>query len=87
MNQSWMQLTYLFGAGLCCEHGEDSCAASDVEDDLVLEKVLVVVHGVAVGQSPHLVLQHLLVDAEVRVRVEVVVLQKKKSGNSCYMNF
>lgn len=36
--------------------------------------MLVVPHGVPVGEGPDLVLQHLLVDAEVGVRVEVVVL-------------
>lgn len=34
----------------------------------------VVVHGVAVGHGSHLVLQHLLMDAKVGIRVEVVVL-------------
>ncbi len=40
-----------------------------------LEEVLVVPHGIPVGECAHLVLQHLLVDAEVGVRVEVVVLR------------
>ena len=42
------------GARLGGEHGEDSGAAADVEHDLVLEKVLVVPHRVAVSQRPDL---------------------------------
>ena len=42
------------GARLGGEHGEDSGAAADVEDDLVLEEVLVVPHRVAVRQCPNL---------------------------------
>lgn len=61
-------------SGLGCEHTENAGAASDVHDNLVLEQMRVVVHGVAVGHGAHLVLEHLLVDAEVGVRVEVVVL-------------
>ena len=36
------------------EHGEDAGAAADVEDHLVLEEVLVVPDGVAVGEGSHL---------------------------------
>lgn len=52
---------HMLGAGVGGEHGEDPCAAADVQDDFVFERVLIMVHGVPVGQRPHLVLQHLLV--------------------------
>lgn len=42
------------------KHGEDPSAAPHIQHDLVLEHVLVVVHGVPVGECPHLILQHLL---------------------------
>lgn len=60
--------------GLCREHAENTGTASDVHDNLVLEQMCVVVHGVSVGHSPHLILQHLLVDAKMGIGVEVVVL-------------
>ena len=41
-----------------CKHAEDGCTASDVQYDLVLEDVSVLVDGVAVGSSPHLVFLH-----------------------------
>lgn len=43
------------------KHGQDPSAAADVQHYFVLEDVLVVVHGVPVGECPHFVLQHLLV--------------------------
>ena len=51
---------HVLGASIGGEHGQDARAAAHVQDHLVFEGVLVVVHGVAVGQGPHLVLQHLL---------------------------
>lgn len=50
----------MLGAGIGSKHGEDPRPAADVQDDFIFEHVLVVVHGVPVGQRPHLVLQHLL---------------------------
>lgn len=44
-----------------CKHGQDPSPAPDVQHYFVLEDVLVVVHGVPVGECPHFVLQHLLV--------------------------
>jgi hypothetical protein len=77
----------LLGTGLSSEHGENTSAASDLEqlatcgvgqlfntyvkNDLVLEEVLVLEDGVAVREGADLVLEHLLVDAEVSVRVGV----------------
>lgn len=43
------------------KHGQDPRPAPHVQHDLVFEDVLVVVHGVPVGERPHFVLQHLLV--------------------------
>lgn len=51
----------MLGPCFGCEHGQDPCATPNVEHDLVLEDVLIVVHGVPVGEGPHFVLQHLLV--------------------------
>lgn len=51
---------HVFGAGVGRKHREDPSAATHVQNDFVLEHVLVVVHGIPVGQRPHLVLQHLL---------------------------
>lgn len=51
---------HMLGAGIGSKHGEDPRPAADVQDDFIFEHVLVVVHGIPVGQRPHLVLQHLL---------------------------
>lgn len=58
---------YVFGAGIGGKHGEDPCAATDIQDDFILEHMLVVVHGVPVGERPHLVLQHLLFKLEMKL--------------------
>jgi hypothetical protein len=52
---------------------KDSSSASNIQHNLVLEQVLVPPHRVAVTQRADLVLEHLLVDPEVGVRVGVVV--------------
>lgn len=44
-----------------CKHGQDPSPTSDIQHYFVLEEVLVVVHGVPVGERPHFILQHLLV--------------------------
>jgi len=56
-------LEYVYQQVLACgawrggvrEHAEDGCAASDVEDDLVLEQVPVLVDRVAVALGADLV--------------------------------
>ena len=57
------------------EDRENAGATADVQHDLVLEDVRVLDHRVHVGLRTHLVLDHLLVDSVVRVRVEVGVLR------------
>lgn len=56
------------GSGLGSEHGEDSGAASDIEDDLVLEQVAVLVDRSTVGQSTDFILQHFLLRVRERER-------------------
>jgi len=63
----------LLGTGLCRKQAQDGRSAANVEHDLVLEQVRVVDNGVAVRVCSDLVLEHLLVDSKVRVRVKVVV--------------
>lgn len=58
--ESFSYPIHVLGSRLGCKHGQDAGPAADVKDDLVLEGVLVVVHGVPVGERPHFVLQHLL---------------------------
>ena len=60
---------HVLGAGIGGKHTEDPRAAADVQDDFVFEHVLVVVHGVPVGQRAHLVFQHLLFELEIKARV------------------
>lgn len=52
---------HMLGSSFGCKHGQDAGPAADVQHYFVLEDVLVVVHGVPVGERPHFVLQHLLV--------------------------
>ena len=49
--------------GTSGEHAQDASSAADIQDDFPPKEVLVVVHCIAIGERPHLVLQHLLVDA------------------------
>ena len=58
--------------GWDCAHGQNAGSAADIEDDLVLEKVTVLVDGVAVAAGAHVVLEHLLVDSMVVVAAESV---------------
>lgn len=46
-----------------------------MESETYLEQMLVVPHGVSVGEGADFVFEHLLVDAEVGVGVKVVVLR------------
>lgn len=48
------------GPRLGCEHGQDACATAHIQHNLVLEQVLVVEHGVSVGEGADFILQHLL---------------------------
>lgn len=52
-------------------HGEDTSTATDIENDLVLEKVLVLDDRVHVRLGSDLVLQHLLVNAFVAQQIQV----------------
>lgn len=58
----------MFGTSVGGEHGEDPRAATNIQDDFILEYMLVVVHGVPVRQCPHLIFQHLLFELEAKVR-------------------
>jgi len=57
-----------------CAHGQNAGSAADIEDNLVLEQVTVLVNGVAVAASAHVVLEHLLVNSMVVVAAESVSL-------------
>lgn len=68
----WSNLSHpvhVFGAGIGSKHREDPRAATNIQDNFIFEHVLVVVHGVPVGQRPHLVFQHLLFKLEIKLRV------------------
>ena len=67
-------------------------SASDIENDLVLEQVLVLDDGVHVGTSANLILQHLLVDSMVVVAARMLAkfsfldrqVPKRRGRNSTY---
>lgn len=67
MNRMASYPIHVFGAGIGRKHGEDPSAATHIQNDFILEHVLVVVHGVPVGERPHLVLQHLLFETRESV--------------------
>lgn len=50
----------LFGSCFGSKHAEDACPTAHVQHYLVLEQMLVVEHGIAVGKSANLIFQHLL---------------------------
>ena len=61
------------GARLGGKHAQDARAAPHVQHHLPLEEVGVLDNAVHVGARAHLVLQHLLVDAKVRIAIKVVI--------------
>src|SRR6266480_4717 len=61
------------------KHAENSSATSNIQHDLVLEQVSILVYGVAVAPRSDLIFEHLLVDAVMVVRVEVVRLRVRHS--------
>lgn len=63
----------LFGSGSGSEHGQNTGSTTDIEDDLILEKVGVLLNSVSVGEGSHAVFEHLFVDTKVSVGVGVVV--------------
>ena|SRR5699024_7939627 len=65
----------MFSPGLSGKHAENASAAANIEHHFVLENVPVQEDGILVGASSNFVLQHLLVNAMVSVRVKVVVLR------------
>ena len=56
-----------------CKNAENASATADIEDDLVLEYFRVVDDGPHIGLGADGVLEHFLVDGEVRIPIEVVV--------------
>jgi len=52
---------HVLGSRVGREHGQDARPAAHIQHHFVLEDVLVVVHGIPVGERPHFIFQHLLV--------------------------
>lgn len=50
----------LLGSSFGSKHAEDACPAAHVQHYFVLKQMLVVEHGIAVGQSANLIFQHFL---------------------------
>lgn len=48
------------GSSFGSKHAEDSCSAANVQHHFILKEMLVVEHGIAVGQGANLIFQHLL---------------------------
>lgn len=61
-------------AGSTCEYAEDAGAASDIEDDFVLEEFWVEGDCAHVGLGPDGVFEHFFVNGEVGIAIEVVVI-------------
>mmetsp|Transcript_5695 Transcript_5695/g.14416 ORF Transcript_5695/g.14416 Transcript_5695/m.14416 type:complete len:411 (-) Transcript_5695:111-1343(-) len=68
-----LDAVHMLGARLGRKQAEDARATADIHHDLVLEQKRVLHDGVVVRPGAHLVLDHLLMDAKVCIRVEVVV--------------
>ena len=45
-------------SGLDSKHAEYPSPTADVQDDAAAKQVLIVIHGIAVGESSDLVLEH-----------------------------
>lgn len=73
----------LLRSSLGGEHGKNSSSRANIHHNFVFEQVRVMIDRVPVGGGSHLVLEHLLVDTEVSVRVEVVVLAGQLFCSRC----
>jgi len=65
----------MLSSSLGGEHTEDTGTTAHIQDSLSLEEVGVVHNSLAVCLGTDLVLEHLLVDTEMRIRIEVIVLR------------
>ena len=63
------------------EHGQDARAAPDVQDNFTLDLRPVRLDGVEVGTRPRGVSDHLAMDAEVRVGIEVGVVRVRVAAS------
>jgi len=61
------------GTSLRCEHRKNAGTTSNIQYNLVLEQMAVLDDTVHVCASANVVLQHLLMDAEMRIGIEVVI--------------
>ena len=67
------------GASLGSEHAKYPGATPNIQNNLSSEQVLVMVDGIPIGQSAHLVLQHLLMNAYT-INAWVLNIQMQTSG-------
>lgn len=71
---------HMFSTSSGSKHGEDACATPHIKHHFTLKQVLIVVHGITVGQSPHLILQHLLMNTWKGVWSDSGALQQGRDG-------
>ena len=62
---------HLLGPCFGSKHGKDPGTTPNVQHHFVLEHMLVVIHGVPVGECPHLILQHFLLWKERKGNVNL----------------
>jgi phage-related holin len=58
----------------CGEDAENTCTSTNIQYYLILEVVSVVLNSIPICVGADLILEHLLVNVEVRVAAEVVVV-------------
>lgn len=56
-----------------CEYAENARSTTNIQHDLILEMFRTVEDGIHVGLGAYCILEHILMDGEVRIAIEVVV--------------
>mmetsp|Transcript_39461 Transcript_39461/g.77653 ORF Transcript_39461/g.77653 Transcript_39461/m.77653 type:complete len:236 (-) Transcript_39461:275-982(-) len=64
---------HLLGTSTGSEHRQNSTATSNIQNHLVFEQVFVLQDCFLISSCSHGILEHLLMNAKVRIRIEVVV--------------
>jgi len=65
----------LLGTCLGSEHTKNTSTAADIKNNLILEEVLILNDRLHVGLGTNFVLEHFLMDTEVRIAIEIIVLR------------
>jgi hypothetical protein len=64
----------MLGSSSCCKNTEDSCAGTDIKNNLIFEVLGVAFYSVSVSIGTNFVFEHLFMNVEVRVAAKVIIV-------------